>query len=122
MSLWFVALGAGALFITSVREPILAFIALAVLGTASTHVMLESRAATRSQMVAGALVLPLAFLLCALAAVEFASQRGALVATGWTLAAVALSRVSHGRARPASRRGIVRWIARNHPGAPPTPG
>ena len=97
MSLWFVALGAGALFIMSVRDPILAFIALAVLGTASTHVMLESRAATRSQVVAGALVLPLAFLLCALAAVEFASQRGALVATGWTLAAVALSRVSHGR-------------------------
>jgi hypothetical protein len=95
--LGFVALGAVALLVVTIRDPHLALLALAVVGAASAYVMVESRAASHAQVVAGVLVLPLAFLVCALVAVELAQQRGALIATGWALAAVALAGVSRGR-------------------------
>jgi hypothetical protein len=95
--LGFVALGAVALLVVTIRDPHLALLALAVVGAASAYVMVESRAASRAQVVAGALVLPLAFLACALVSVELAQQRGALIATGWAFAAVVLTSVSRGR-------------------------
>ena len=100
VSFWFVALAAAALLAMSVRDPIVPFIAVAVLGTASSYVLVESRAASRTQSIIGAVVLPLAFLLGALAVVQFAPSRGTLLALGWMIAAIALSRVSRGQRGP----------------------
>jgi hypothetical protein len=95
--LGFVALGAGALLIVSGRDPRPLLTVLAMLATATSYIMLESRASSRAQIVVGALVLPLAFLLCAILAVELDQRSGALLAMGWAVAAAALWRVSRGR-------------------------
>lgn len=95
LALGYVALGMGTLLllVTIGRAPLPLVIA-AVIGTASSYVILESGKVSRAAGTAGAFVIPLGYLVGALATVAWSSPRGALLAAGWSVGAFVVARVS----------------------------